>query len=253
MFCGYCAPLSKGHVPYIQSTDVWQVQRIRSTACIQSNFTAGSAVSVCWSLWTQTHTCTVYLSQNIQLPHLQSWSCPQFQRPNALSDQFCQHFAFPKCTKEMASALCSSHLCSSFVLAGSFLGGKSSFLTVLVCVGKSHVKKETYPWLASVKLLWNACGTESCLCFANNRSWWKLSLPFCLYPDFPLWYLLKYSQLLEINLIGSPQAWEACGLSICPLAASFFPLQLRGICKLSLVFMLSSLEADFCIHSGINK
>lgn len=30
-------------------------------------------------------------------------------------------FAFSKCTKDMASTLCNSHLCSSFVLTGSFL------------------------------------------------------------------------------------------------------------------------------------
>lgn len=58
-----------------------------------------------------------------RLHHLQSWPYPQFPRPNALSDQFCQAlFAFPKCIKEVASALCNSHLCSSFVLAES-LGG----------------------------------------------------------------------------------------------------------------------------------
>lgn len=58
-------------------------------------------------------------------------------------------------------------------------------------------------------------------CFANNRSL-NYSLPFCLYSDFTLWYLLMYSQLLELNLIESLQAWEAHNPSICPLAASFF-------------------------------
>lgn len=43
-----------------------------------------------------------------------------------------------------------------------------------------------------------------------------------MYSDFTLWYLLMYSQLLELNLIESLQAWEAHNPSICPLAASFF-------------------------------
>jgi len=33
-----------------------------------------------------------------------------------------------------------------------------------------------------------------------------------------------YSQLLELTLIASLQAWEAHGLGICPLASSFFSM-----------------------------
>lgn len=130
-FCGYCALLSRGHLFPIFSPPV----------CGKLN-TVGLQ-----------HACRATSLQDGQFQHvgpcelkpvLALFICPRLSNCSIYSlglihgslgqsDQFCQAlFAFSKGTRGMASALCNSHLCLSFVLAVSFLGGKSDFLIVHV-------------------------------------------------------------------------------------------------------------------------